>query len=869
MPDPATPLDEAQVKRFLALLGKDPATARFRAFPHKDNPHRTEIGARKGPFDLQAFAVWQVQGRGIYVVINDGGDTKASITSCRAFFCEWDDRPISEQLNAWRTLGLGEPTFIVLTGGKSAHLYWVLKDPIAPDQWAPVQAALIKHAAGDEACKDASRVMRLPGAFYVGPDGQPLGRTVITATAGHLYTLEQVLAWLPSNNGISGVSNLRISEVRASGTAGHQRIELHDPAPAFADAPRSLDQVKDALASIPPILPKTGQRETFRAIAWGLLGAVREAGGTDALALQLLEAHSPAVTDAAEYLQSEPHTIRPSTLWYYARQHGWRPQEEPHQQAPRQPGTTTPEPLPGPLLTIQQVRSQLAAAVADGASRSDLEVLLIELGAAGDFNPAALRGLLRSIEQEHEAAHSIAAETRGLREAADWQDVGASISLHSILPPSVAAALRTRCTALPTDDVSALMPFLVTISSLLKLGSEVIASKAADYRVPLNLYAALVARSGAKKSPVSRLLVTAPTTTIRQELARNHTRALQDWTEQNRNVKPSERPDPPRAVFVSISDTTAEALASQLQAQEARGMALLLHRDELAGMFGSLNAYRSGRGGDEEQLLEAYDGSGFLSLRVAATGGGRFYDRCQLSVWGTIQPAVLERLVANGDASGLWARFMFIPLPERVVPISATETIDQRDAAEDAALKLSTICRHVYQLRRSSFELTSDARRAFVAYEERCQHDALSAIIPAQGALWGKAPGKALRVAALLHVIHQVATDGARSPLVEVQTIRDAATIVDHVNSWTMSLHASVQEGGATQLMRTIHRVAQTHGGVATVRDITQGLSRAQRKDVDAANIASAMQALADLGAGDVEIGKRGAVRFLATGRLP
>jgi hypothetical protein len=860
MPAPSLPLDEAQVTRFMALLGKTPDTARFRAFPHAENPHRVTIGPRKGPYDLKAFGFWQAQGRGVYMVVNDGGDTKASITVCRAFFCEWDDRPITDQLTAWKALGYGEPTFIVLTGGKSAHLYWVLADPIAPDQWEPVQSALVDHAGADPKCKDLPRVMRLPGGRYIGPDGTPQGETVITSAAGRRYTLEEVLSWLPAT---------------PTPPLQRQGIDISDPRPLVVDRPRPLDQVREALAAIPPILPKTGQRETFRAIAWGLLGAVREAGGSDALALQLLQAHSPAVTDAAEYLQSEPHTIRPSTLWYHARQHGWRPQEERTTSAtpapPRHHPAATPaeQPATPPLLTIHQVRSQLAAAVAGGASETDLEVLKIELAMASDMNPAALGGLLRSIAKEHEAAQSIAVETRGLRDAADWKDVGAAITLEAILPPSIAAALRCRCKALPTDDVSALMPFLVTISSALKLGSEVVASEAADYRVPPNLYAALVARSGAKKSPVSRLLVTAPTTTIRRELAKAHTRALQDWTEQNRNVKPSERPDPPRAVFMSISDTTAEALASQLQAQEVRGLSLLLHRDELAGMFGSLNAYRSGRGGDEEQLLEAYDGSGFHSLRVAATGGGRFYERCQLSVWGTIQPAILERLVANGDASGLWARFMFIPLPEKVVPIAATESTSERDAAADAALRLSKICQLIYKLPRASLSLTDEARRVFFDYEARCQADALAALIPAQGALWGKAPGKALRLAGLLHTIHQVAGDGDHSPLIEEQIIRNAATLVDHVNSWTMSLHASVEQGPATQLMRTVHRIAQSHGGFVSSRDIWSAMSRQQRKEIDSAAITQAMEALQELGSGEIEQSRRGSIRYQANGVLP
>ena len=89
------PIDAAQADRFLSLLGKEPASARLRAFPHRDNPnkwhpqHRPNgIKARKGPYDLAVASRWQQDGRGVYLVVNDGGDNDAQIMACRAFFLE-------------------------------------------------------------------------------------------------------------------------------------------------------------------------------------------------------------------------------------------------------------------------------------------------------------------------------------------------------------------------------------------------------------------------------------------------------------------------------------------------------------------------------------------------------------------------------------------------------------------------------------------------------------------------------------------------------------------------------------------------------------------------------------------------------------
>ena len=222
-----SPIDARQADRFLSLLGKAPATARLRAFPHRLNPNRWDpkdnpdgIRARKGPYDLAAASRWQREGRGVYLVINNGGDRRQEITSCCAFFVEWDNRPLEWQLTAWRALGLGEPTVIVTTGGKSAHLYWVLDVPCTPEQWAPLQARLIEVAGGDPVCRDLSRVMRLPGAHYIGPDGQPTGQTIIHSAAGHRYSLEDIELWTQPD------------EFADPEPPTQQPITLEDPAPA-------------------------------------------------------------------------------------------------------------------------------------------------------------------------------------------------------------------------------------------------------------------------------------------------------------------------------------------------------------------------------------------------------------------------------------------------------------------------------------------------------------------------------------------------------------------------------------------------------------------------------------------------------------
>jgi hypothetical protein len=847
------PIDRAQADRFLSLLGKSPATTRLRAFPHRLNPSRADIGARKGTYNLSTAQKWQADGRGVYVVVNNGGDRADQIISCPAVFVEWDNRPIEWQLVAWKSLGFGEPSIIVLTGGKSAHCYWLLDEPITPEQWAPLQAALIAAAGADPACKDSSRVMRLPGAHYIGPQGTATGQTIIHAAPGHRYSVATIQSWL----------------------ARHTTQQPSDrPAPQPNDLPpRPPEALHDAIRKIPPFSHGAGQYDQLLGLAMRLHVEI----GARAAEQLLAETCCSALKDLHSYFTTEVREYSPGSIWPYLRDQWGIDISRRDLKGTKLPktskGTTQPAAAPSrdikpPPLTLDEVRERLRYAIEGGASRQDLEALRIELAAASELQAIALRDLTIAIQREHEATCSVQQEAASIRASVNRQETGSALTLDYLLPSNLAEALRIRTQSLPADDVAACMALLVAISGVVKLGSEVVAAEALDFRTPLNLYSALVARSGAKKSPLSRLLVDKPTRELRIELAKQHTRELINWQESNRGVKPADRPEPPRASYLQVSDFTAEALAMQLQVQEARGLGLLLHRDELAGLFGSMNAYRKGRGGDEEQLLEAYDGSGFQSLRVAATGGGRFYGRCHLSVWGTIQPAILEALVANGDASGLWARFIFVPLPDVVVPLPESETDLERQRARWAEDTLAAACRFVYSQPRTSLHLSPDGRRAFVAYEAGCQQEVRRTTIPAQGALWGKSPGKVLRIAGLLHMAH-LSAGTAEGGLIDAEAVGRACMLVDHLNAWTLSLHQQVAEGGTSDLMQLVHRVAQAANGVIAWRHVSQRLSKVQRKDVDSAAVAAAMKALADLGVGVAESGPRGGMTYTATADLP
>lgn len=322
---PVAAIDGRAAHEFLCALGKTPETTRLRAFPHRSNPNKWHekdcpdgIKSRKGPFDLYLAAQWQAEGRGIYAVIGNGGDRDAQIESCPAFFLEWDNKPLDWQLTAWQEFGFGEPSLIVTTGGKSAHCYWLLATPISPDQWRPVQAALIEITGADPTNRNPSRVMRLPGAWYVNEHGQPIAQTRIYSNQGHRYQLAEIESWI-----------LAAADQQQTITApveGQTRPGISlPPLPAPTHTPRTLDDIRSALAHIPPRPGAgTGTYHHYRNILWGLIAACEEAGADRDVAIGLMEAHSPAGWDVRQVGRSGGAQISSGTFWYHARQHGWR-----------------------------------------------------------------------------------------------------------------------------------------------------------------------------------------------------------------------------------------------------------------------------------------------------------------------------------------------------------------------------------------------------------------------------------------------------------------------------------------------------------------------------------------------------------------
>ena len=194
-------IDWEAATAFLSLFGKNGVT-RVRAFPHKATPKEVKqrLGARTFDFsERERIQRAQTAGRGLYVVINEGGDDKDSIKACLAYFAEFDGMDEGDKWDRVRSSGLPEPSAVVATGGDSLHFYWSLSEPVTDKAiWQSDMKRLIAHLGSDKQVNDPSRVMRLPGAWYMDGNQQPVAQVQVVHQSDARYTRDDIIRCLPA-----------------------------------------------------------------------------------------------------------------------------------------------------------------------------------------------------------------------------------------------------------------------------------------------------------------------------------------------------------------------------------------------------------------------------------------------------------------------------------------------------------------------------------------------------------------------------------------------------------------------------------------------------------------------------------------------
>ena len=132
--------------------------------------------------------------RGIFFVVNYGGQDDGSITRINAQFVEMDDLSFEEQQKAVDEFPL--PPSMVIKTRKSLHVYWFMRNAKV-ESFRPIQKQLVAHFHGDPMCVNESRVMRLPGFYHC--KKEPVMVECISFHPERKYTQEQLIEVLPKS----------------------------------------------------------------------------------------------------------------------------------------------------------------------------------------------------------------------------------------------------------------------------------------------------------------------------------------------------------------------------------------------------------------------------------------------------------------------------------------------------------------------------------------------------------------------------------------------------------------------------------------------------------------------------------------------
>jgi hypothetical protein len=395
----------------------------------------------------------------------------------------------------------------------------------------------------------------------------------------------------------------------------------------------------------------------------------------------------------------------------------------------------------------------------------------------------------------------------------------ASVKLSEIFPESLATPIEEIARRMNLKPECYALALISGISRFLKNGSSTMLVDEWNYWCRTHGYfGAMIAESSQMKTPVLNAMISDPLAAMRkanQEKFKAEEKAYKEELEQWKNSKDEDKgppPDAPVEKLPYITKATWEGVAAMVSRAPTQGILWLC--DELAGFFKSANQYRSGRGSDQEDLLECWSGNGAVIARAAGTTVN--VGAVSLSIYGNIQPKILAPFLGDGsDDNGTFARFDFVQQPRALTQITlGLSRIDVNPM-------MQALYERVDAIPLMQFELDQEAKELFVDYYNHCQR--LRFDHPKQGmrAMLGKAAEKVGRVATILHCIHAAHFGVEVSQKIPASRVRAAIKWVEYTTQQALSINVEVCSPDALESnLAKIISLAESNGGKVTARNV-------------------------------------------------
>jgi hypothetical protein len=476
---------------------------------------------------------------------------------------------------------------------------------------------------------------------------------------------------------------------------------------------------------------------------------------------------------------------------------------------------------------LSGLKTDVRQLLEENLKRSDLTIAIATLSQKYGRPTQEIRSLYLELEEEIEQEAQKEDTKIGIEQL--LASKAASVKLSDLFPESLAAPIEIVAERMNLKPECYALALICGSSRFIKNGSTtMLVEEWNRYRCrTAGYFGALIAESAQMKTPVLNAIITDPLAAMRTRCKEKfeaekkaYTEELERWRNSNDENK-GPMPDAPVEKLAYITKATWEGIAGMVGRSPSQGILWLC--DELAGFFSSQNQYRSGRGSDKEDLLEAWSGNGAVIARAAGTTVN--VGAVSLSLYGNIQPKIFAPLLGDGsDDNGTFARFDFVQQPPTLTQITlGLSSIDITPMLQALYEKMDA--NPVMQ-----FELDEEAKELFVDYYNRCQR--LKFDHPKQGmrAMLGKAAEKVGRVATILHCIHAAHLGLEVSRKIPVQQVAAAIKWVEYTTQQALSINLEVSSPDALEsnLVKIIS-LAKDKGGTVSVREISKSFNAKYR----------------------------------------
>jgi len=435
------------------------------------------------------------------------------------------------------------------------------------------------------------------------------------------------------------------------------------------------------------------------------------------------------------------------------------------------------------------LKVDITATIEQGILGATLDIELSKIAKAHGLPVREIKNIHKQLSDDAEIADDRSEKRQEIEQLLIAKN--SAINIATIVPESIAAPIEALSDRLNLRPELGLTALLCGVSGCLKLGTKIEVDM--GWKEPPTLYGAVVAPSSQKKTPIISAMVSDPLNSLQerdfeqfQEKLKQYKSDLVNYKNTPKEERDDQFPDgPPVEPTLPLRYTENFTTESICPLFNEQSNGLVIHADELAGMFKGLNQYKGGKGSDAETILSLYNGKGTVILRRKE----RLYIKESLvSIIGGIQPKVLADLfkASKEDSNGNWARFMFVQQP-------ATATLLNPDSrGVDVSPVMDALYRQAANFEKTTYRLNYQGRK--ILFEAHNRHE-LAKVAKGDHPLsnvHGKSGGRIARLALTLHIVKYASMSVIPPETIDPETVTAAVTLTDFYLSQAQSIYSEL-----------------------------------------------------------------------------